>query len=258
MCSLTSLKVFHQAVDSSGIAMVSLAGQGPLESKSDWSSPLRCWFDLNYADKGGQGIGALVVSVTSIAAEATTYSPGLVQTSEMPSPSTASTALSPATTTAAGQANASEASAAENTANTTNPSATKSQASATNAQSTTASTSTATNPPASSEAAPASTSTSLSAGAAAGIAIGALAGVGAIAAIAFFLYRRHQKQRNQGQHYGIEAQKHGNESKPYGVAVGNVQQYHHEPAPRYEMQGAQPQELSALTSARGSLKAKRY
>jgi hypothetical protein len=237
MYSLTCFEVFHQPVDTSGNAMVSLAGQSSLDSKEDWPTPLRCWFDLNYADKGGQGIGALVVSVTSVAAEATTYSPSSKPTSS-----------SPVSTTAAA------------------PSATGSQATVANAQPTATSTNTANNPPASSAPAAASDTTSLSGGAIAGIAIGALAGVGAITAIAFLLYRRSRKQNNYGSHpdqnYGNEVVKYGHEGKPYGVAVGHVQQ-HHEPAPgyeapTYEMQGTDVQELSALQSAKGSLRERRH
>ena len=237
MYSLTCYEVFHQPVDTSGNAMVSLAGQSSLESIEDWPTPLRCWFDLNYADKGGQGIGALVVSVTSVAAEATTYSPLSGPTSS-----------SPATTIVA------------------TPSATGSQATVVNALPTTTSTNTANNPPASSTPAAANDTTSLSGGAIAGIAIGALAGVGAIAAIAFLLYRRSRKQNNYGSHpdqnYGNEVVKYGHEGKPYGVAVGHVQQ-HNEPAPgyeapAYELQGTDVQELPALQSAERSLREKRY
>jgi hypothetical protein len=268
MCSLTFLTVFHQGVSQSGNAIVSLAGQGPLENRSDWSTPLRCWFDLNYADKGGQGIGALVVSVTSTAAEATTYIPAFAQASESPSPtpspSTVSSVSSSATTTAS-QTEAASPFPTESNSNGASPSATRNRATAANAQPTTTSASTATNPPplSSPAAASAGAKAGLSAGTAAGIAVGALAGVVAIAALAFFLYRR-RKQNKQtpyvGQNYGNEAPIHRHLEKPHGVAV--VRQ-HHEPAPMYaaptyEMQDTQLQELSAMNSARESLKEKRY
>jgi hypothetical protein len=241
MYSLTCFEVFHQPVDSSGNAMVSLADQGTLENRSDWPKPLRCWFDLNYADKNGQGLGAMVVSVTSVAAEATTYSPGAAEASETPSPSSDPSSSAPVTTTA------------------TTPSATGGRATGANAQPTASSSSTANIPPASS-------ATSLSGGAIAGIAIAAGAGVGAIAVIAFLLYRRSRKRNNYGSHpgqnYGSEIVRYGHEGKPYGVAVTHVQ-HHHDPAPgyeapTYEMQGTDVQELSALKSPRGSVMENKY
>ncbi|KAF1832287.1 hypothetical protein BDW02DRAFT_581367 [Decorospora gaudefroyi] len=202
--------IFHEPVPESGNSTVGLDGQGALQAFDDWSERLRCWFDLNTEDKPAAGAGQVVVSVTSLAAEATTYSPGAPEASATPS---------------------------------TSPESSTQGASQTDTTVTATSSATPTT-----SAAPAtSADDGLSSGVTAGIVVGAVAGVGALAAIGFFFYRRSRQQRNMRPNM---LEMYGNEEKPYGVGVNHGHQGHaagnyaslHE-APIYEAPAAQPQEL---------------